>query len=217
LIPLPVALRDPAATACPASPSCEQDPAYKKKIDEEKRARFKAKKEQEEKDNPVPKFGIIIPLAPFGERHRNTSGRGCRLQGMKAHACAAVPVLSCLANAWETKGFNCAASYSFCSMYCLVYRLNLSLSLTLARCCYLATPHPAGMPDYDETERFDLRVGLYCWQLEACNDHEFQQQAGRASSCSAPCRQKGHSCQQPHLHITRHLAAAIACRMSLYY
>ncbi|KAI3424946.1 hypothetical protein D9Q98_008328 [Chlorella vulgaris] len=43
-----------------------QDPAYKKKIDEEKRARFKAKKEQEEKDNPVPKFGIIIPLAPFG-------------------------------------------------------------------------------------------------------------------------------------------------------
>ncbi|PSC68565.1 hypothetical protein C2E20_7777 [Micractinium conductrix] len=43
-----------------------QDPVYKKKIDAEKRARFKSKKEQEEKDNPVPKFGIIVPLAPFG-------------------------------------------------------------------------------------------------------------------------------------------------------
>lgn len=33
-----------------------QDPEYKKKVDEEKRARFKAKKEQEERDNPVPKW-----------------------------------------------------------------------------------------------------------------------------------------------------------------
>jgi hypothetical protein len=43
-----------------------RDPAYKKQVDDEKRARFKAKKEQEEKENPVPKFGIIVPLAPFG-------------------------------------------------------------------------------------------------------------------------------------------------------
>ncbi|KAL4427626.1 hypothetical protein ABPG75_001715 [Micractinium tetrahymenae] len=32
-----------------------QDPEYKKKVDDEKRARFKAKKEQEERENPVPK------------------------------------------------------------------------------------------------------------------------------------------------------------------
>ncbi|PRW45733.1 hypothetical protein C2E21_5879 [Chlorella sorokiniana] len=43
-----------------------QDPAYKKQVDEEKRARFKARKEQEARDNPEPKFGIIVPLAPFG-------------------------------------------------------------------------------------------------------------------------------------------------------
>lgn len=39
-----------------------QDPEYKKKVDEEKRARFKAKKEQEERDNPVPKW-----VGGFGE------------------------------------------------------------------------------------------------------------------------------------------------------
>lgn len=43
-----------------------QNPEYRKQVDAEKRARFKAKKEQEEKENPIPKFGIIVPLAPFG-------------------------------------------------------------------------------------------------------------------------------------------------------
>lgn len=39
------------------------DPEYKKKCDEENRAKFKAQREAE---GPEPKFGIIIPMAPFG-------------------------------------------------------------------------------------------------------------------------------------------------------
>lgn len=42
------------------------DPEYKKKCDADNRAKFKAQREQEKLDNPEPKFGIIIPLAPFG-------------------------------------------------------------------------------------------------------------------------------------------------------
>lgn len=42
------------------------DPEYKKKCDEENRAKFKAQREAEKLANPEPKFGIIIPLAPFG-------------------------------------------------------------------------------------------------------------------------------------------------------
>lgn len=34
--------------------------------DADNRAKFKAQREQEKLDNPEPKFGIIIPLAPFG-------------------------------------------------------------------------------------------------------------------------------------------------------
>lgn len=66
ILPVPETLH-PTTDWPPASPLQEvverrkevsrymQDPVYKKKIDEEKRARFKAKKEQEERDNPVPK------------------------------------------------------------------------------------------------------------------------------------------------------------------
>ena len=41
----------------------EKDPEYKKKVDEDKRARAKAERAA---DPPVTLFDIILPVAPFG-------------------------------------------------------------------------------------------------------------------------------------------------------
>lgn len=91
------------ANACAAPPRCErcaaapplqgvierrkevskymQDPEYKKKVDEEKRARFKAKKEQEERDNPVPKWVQGLPaLQPVHVAHAAQGAAILRLQ-----------------------------------------------------------------------------------------------------------------------------------------
>ncbi len=42
------------------------DPDFKKQCDAENRAKFKQRMEQEKAENPEPRFGIIIPMAPFG-------------------------------------------------------------------------------------------------------------------------------------------------------